>query len=104
LALTVLSLLLLALNISRPSVHVFDHWIENTVLAIGLAIVGAVVAPRRNSRNSIGWIFCVAGLLFAAVHFAAEYAIYTLLATPRSLPAGEVAAWIYPWLFVLQAG
>ena len=36
------------------------------------------------------------------VHFAAEFAIYTLLAAPESLPAGKVAAWIYSWLFVPQ--
>ena len=38
------------------------------------------------------------------VHFAAEFAIYTLLAAPGSLPAGKVAAWIYSWLFVSQLG
>ena len=44
------------------------------------------------------------GLLYAAVHFAAQYAIYTLLAAPGSLPAGKGAAWIYSWLFVPQLG
>jgi hypothetical protein len=100
----VLSLLLLALNISQPGVHIFDHWLENTVLALGCSTVGAVVTPHLYPQNPIGWIFCVVGLLFAAVHFAAQYAIYTLLAVPGSLPAGEVAAWIISWLFVPQFG
>jgi hypothetical protein len=78
--------------------------IESTVSAIGLSTVGAVVAPRCHPQNPIGWIFCVAGLLLAVVHFAAECAIYTLLAAPGSLPAGKVAAWIYSWLFVSQLG
>jgi hypothetical protein len=104
LALTALSLLLLALNASQPGVHIFDHWIETTVLAIGLSTVGAVVAPRCHPQNPIGWIFCLTGLLYAAVHFLAEYAIYTLLAAPGSLPAGEWAAWIGSWLFVPQLG
>jgi hypothetical protein len=104
LALTTLSLLLLALNASQPGVHIFDHWIETTVLAIGLSTVGAVVAPRCHPQNPIGWIFCLTGLLYAAVHFLAEYAIYTLLAAPGSLPAGEWAAWIGSWLFVPQLG
>jgi hypothetical protein len=104
LALTALSLLLLTLNISQPGLHIFDHWIENTVLAIGLSTVGAVVAPRCHPQNPIGWIFCVAGLLLAPVHFAAEFAIYTLLTAPGSLPAGKVAAWIYSRLFVPQHG
>ena len=102
LALTALSLLLLALNHAHSSVHIFDHWIENTVLAVGLSTVGAVVAPRCHPQNPIGWLLCEVGLLYAAVHFAAQYAIYTLLAVPGSLPAGEVAAWIYSWLFVPQ--
>jgi hypothetical protein len=104
LALTALSLLLLALNASQPGVHIFDHWPETTVLALGLSTVGAVVAPRCHPQNPIGWIFCLTGLLYAAVHFLAEYAIYTLLAAPGALPAGEVAAWIGSWLFVPQLG
>jgi hypothetical protein len=52
----------------------------------------------------MGWIFCAVGLLYAAVHFVAEYAIYALLAAPESLPAGEAAAWVFSWLFVPQIG
>jgi hypothetical protein len=44
------------------------------------------------------------GFLFAVVHFASEYAIYALLAAPGSLPAGEAAAWISSWLWVVQLG
>jgi hypothetical protein len=102
LALTAFSLLLLTLNTIEPGVSGFEHWIENTAFAIGFSTVGAVVATR--SQNPMGWFFCVVGLLFAAVHFLAEYAIYALLAEPGSLPAGEVAAWICSWLFVPQLG
>jgi hypothetical protein len=102
-ALTVLSLWLLVLSLSHPGVHIFVHWIEATVLAIGFSTVGAVVTPRH-SQNPMGWIFCAVGLLYAAVHFVAEYAIYTLLAAPGSLPAGEAAAWVFSWLFVPQIG
>ena len=58
LVLTTLSLLLLALNVSQPNVHTFDHWIENTVLAIGFSTVGAVVAPailKTLSAGSFVW-------------------------------------------------
>ena len=102
-ALTVLSLWLLLLSLSHPGVHIFVHWIEGTVLAMGFSTVGALVAPRY-SRNSIGWIFCAVGFLYAAVHFVAEYAIYALLEAPGSLPAGEAAAWVFSWLFVPQIG
>src|SRR5918993_5846338 len=102
-SLTVLSLWLLLLSLSHPGVHIFVHWIEGTVLAIGFSTVGALVAPRY-SQNPMGWIFCAVGFLYAAVHFVAEYAIYALLAAPGSLPAGEAAAWVFSWLFVPQIG
>jgi len=37
-------------------------------------------------------------------HFCGEYAIYTLLAAPGSLPAGEAAAWIRYWIWVPYLG
>jgi hypothetical protein len=105
LALTALSLLLLARSISHPDVHIFEHWLDSTLAAIVFSTVGAVIAPRTPSDNPIGWLFCVVGLLFALTHFSAEYAIYTLLAAPGSLlPAGEAAAWLTSWLWVPQLG
>jgi hypothetical protein len=83
-----LGILLLALNALQPDVRVFEqHWIENPALAVGFSTVDALV-PRTHTRNAIGWFFCVAGLLFAAVHFLAEYVIYALLTEPGTLPAG----------------
>ena len=103
LALTTLSLLLLALSVSHPDVHIFDHWLDSTLAAIAFSTVGAVVAPRAPSDNLIGWLFCVGGLLFAVTHFIAEYAIYTLLTAPGSLlPGGEAAAWLASWLWLPQ--
>ncbi len=105
LALTALSLLLLARSISHPGVHVFDHWLDSTLAAIVFSTVGAVIAPRTPPHNPIGWLFCVVGLLFAVTHFSAEYAIYTLLAVPGSpLPGGEAAAWLTSWLWIPQLG
>jgi hypothetical protein len=102
LALTALSLLLLALNLSPPGVHIFDFWLENTLAAAGFSTVGAVIVSRR-PNNIIGWLFNAAGLLLGLNHFSSEYAIYTLLAQPESLPGGEVAAWLAHWLFVPSA-
>jgi hypothetical protein len=105
LALTVLSLLLLALSLSHPGVHIFDHWVDSTLAAFVFSTVGAVIAPRTPPHNPIGWLFCVVGLLFAVTHFSAEYAIYALLAAPGSLlPGGEAAAWLTSWLWVPQLG
>ena len=104
-ALTALSLLLLALSISHPDVHIFEHWLDSTLAAIAFSTVGSVIAPRTPSYNPIGWLFCVVGLLFAVTHITAEYAIYTLLASPGSpLPGGEAAAWLESWLWVPQLG
>jgi hypothetical protein len=66
--------------------------------------VGAVIVPRMSQENRIGWLFCVIGLLWAVLHFIGEYAIYTLLAKPGSLPAGELASWVYSWLWVPGLG
>jgi hypothetical protein len=105
LALTALSLLLLALSSSHPDVYVFEHWVDSTLAAIAFSTVGAVIAPRAPSDNPIGWLFCVVGVLFAVTHFTAEYAIYTLLAAPESqLAGGEAAAWLTSWLWVPQLG
>jgi hypothetical protein len=43
-------------------------------------------------------------LLFGVIHFTGEYAMYTLVAMPGSLPAGEVAAWIFAWIWVPSLG
>jgi len=109
LTLTALSLLLLALNLSHPDVPIYPYWAEGTLLAVGYTTVGAVVASRR-PQNPIGWILCSIGLLWGVDHFNSEYAIYTLLAAPGTLPGGEVAAWLttLPWvlglaLFVFMA-
>jgi hypothetical protein len=63
-----------------------------------------VIVPRMSPENPIGWLFCAIGLLWAVIHFIGEYAIYSLLAAPGSLPAGELASWVYTWPWVLGLG
>jgi hypothetical protein len=99
LALTAFSLLLLALTLSHPGVPIYSSWLEETLIAMGCSTVGAVVASRR-PENTIGWLFCIVGLLFAVDHFCAEYGIYTLLASPGAAPAGEMIVWVTVWLWV----
>jgi hypothetical protein len=104
LALTALSLLLLMLNLSHTDVLVYSFWAENVLFSIGYSTVGAVIVPRMSQENPIGWLFCAIGLLWGVLHFFGEYAIYTLLAAPGSLPAGELASWLYTWPWVLGLG
>jgi hypothetical protein len=97
--LTVLSLWFLILNLSHPNVPVYRYWAEDTLLAVGYSTVGAVAASYR-PWNPVGWVLCSIGLVWGAAHFTSEYATYALLAAPGSLPAAEVAAWIYSWVWV----
>jgi hypothetical protein len=97
--LTVLSLWFLILNLSYPDVPVYRYWAEDTLLAVGYSTVGAVAASYR-PWNPVGWVLCSIGLVWGAAHFTSEYATYALLAAPGSLPAAEVAAWIYSWVWV----
>ena len=104
LALTALSIVLLVLNVSQPRVPIHPYWIVNTLIAVGFSPVGAVIVPRISPQNPIGWLFCAIGLLWGVTHFSAEYAVYTLLAEPGSLPTGEAAAWMMSWVWVPACG
>ncbi len=59
-ALTALSLLLLALSLSYPDAHVFDWWLGNTLVVVDVT-VGAIVASRRPD-NPVGWLLCLFGV------------------------------------------
>ena len=96
LTLTVLALLLFALNLSHPNTHIYDYWFNNTTIVI-TATVGAIVASRR-PENPVGWLLCLNGLTISISHFSSQYAIYALLARPDLLPAGEAFAWIGTWI------
>jgi hypothetical protein len=102
LALTALSLLLSALNLSHPGTHVYDYWLTNTTVVIDVT-VGALVASRR-PENPVGWLVCLYSLAISMSYFSSEYAIYALLAQPHSLPAGEVLAWITSWILSVTVG
>jgi PAS domain S-box-containing protein len=114
LTLTVLGLFLLVVSRSPVGVPVYagapvyDYWLENTVIAISFSTVGAIITPRLPPQNPIGWIFCSIGVIAGMRLFVSEYAIVTLLAEPRSVPAmlpgGEVLAWISSWLWVPHIG
>ena len=104
LVLTALSLYLLVLNLSHPDVPIHPYWAINTLIAVGFSPVGAVIVPRISPKNPIGWLFCAVGLSFGVIHFTAQYARYTLLAAPGSLPAGQAAAAILSSVWVPAAG
>ena len=98
-----IDLVLVALNASYPSVHIPEPWLAHTVSAVAFSSVGAVVASRR-PENPIGWLFCAIGMFAAIVLFSSEYAAYTLLAQPNSLPGGLAMVWIRSWAWVPYLG
>ena len=101
--LTTLSLLLLALTLESPGVHIFTYWAEDTAVTLAFSTIGAIIVSHR-PKHPIGWLFCVIGLLAGIDHFCGEYAIYALLAHPGALPAGEVGAWVRSWVWALYVG
>jgi hypothetical protein len=103
LALTALSLLLLALNRSDPNAHIYEYWQVDTLVPVSFSIIGAIIASRLPA-NPLGWLFCAAACVAAVDHFSAEYALYALRAQPTSLPAGEALAWLASWAWILYAG
>src|SRR5215218_2763681 len=100
--LTALSLLLLVLILSHSNTHIFEWWLGNALVVIDVT-VGAVVASHR-PENPVGWLLCISGVVISTDSFAAQYAIYALLAKPNSLPAGEAMAWIASWLLPVMIG
>jgi len=100
--LTGLSLLILALILRYPNVHVFDWWLGNALVVVD-ATVGTIVASRR-PENPVGWLLCLSGVAVGTSSFTSQYAIYALLAREGSLPAGEVAAWVAAWMLPIMIG
>jgi signal transduction histidine kinase len=90
--------LLLAVNLTAAAAGL-GYQLNNFVAALVLSTVGALVASRRR-ENIIGWLFQIAGLLYAIVVFAGEYGVYASLTDPGSVPGGVVAVWIGSWLWV----
>jgi len=100
--LTALSLLFLVLILSHPNTHIFEWWLGNALVVIDVS-VGAIVASHR-PENPVGWLLCLSGVVISTQSFAAQYAIYALLAQPNTLPAGEAMTWIASWLLSTMIG
>ena len=94
---------LIALNWSTPVPDIWGVRGSEVITWMTFSTVGAVIASRR-PENPIGWIFCAVALLQAAQNVATEYANYSLLTQPDSLPGGVVAAWFANWIWVVFVG
>jgi hypothetical protein len=72
-------------------------------LSVAFSAVGAMIASHR-PQNPIGWIFCAAALFQGLSICAVEYATYTLLTEPGSLPLGAEASWLGQWIWAPGLG
>lgn len=69
------------------------------IMALACSTVGVLIVSRRPG-NSIGWIFTCSGLGMSLNFFALNYAVYTGLTQPGSLPFGAAMAWLASWIWV----
>jgi hypothetical protein len=102
LALTALSYLLIALNLSLDA-PVYFYWLEPTTIAVGYSVIGAIIASRL-PRHPIGWICCAIGFMGAVERFSSEYAIYALVAHPEALAGGKAMLWLCIWVWIVMFG
>jgi hypothetical protein len=102
LALTALSYLLIALNLSLDA-PVYFYWLEPTTIAIGYSVIGAIIASRLPG-HPIGWICCAIGFMGAVEHVSSEYAIYALVAHPEALADGKAMLWLCIWVWIVMFG
>ena len=102
LALTAVSYLVIALNLSLDA-PVYFYWLEPTTIAIGYSVIGAIIASRL-PKHPIGWMCCAIGLTGAVEHFSSEYAIYALVAHQQALAGGKVMLWMSNWVWILMFG
>jgi signal transduction histidine kinase len=70
------------------------------VVNLAVPVVGFVLASRRPA-NRVGWLFLAAGLALGLTAFSEQYALRALVASPGSLPAGRLFAWVSNWTWVI---
>ncbi len=101
----------IVLSVLAQSVHSPGNWDtgsgvgDSLIFASFLAfpIVGALLASRR-SRNPIGWICLISGLLWMLIIVSEGYSAYGL-AVPDSVPFPvTINALLYAWLWVPTVG
>jgi hypothetical protein len=98
LVLATATLVLLALGAgehTRVDGSTFDSWggLSFVAASLAFATVGAMVAARV-PENSIGWIFCLVGVVLGVSGFGSQYADQMLFISSDPLPGGRIAAWL----------
>jgi hypothetical protein len=84
---------LAARNGEGPADLVANHHAIGIVTAIGIAVLGAMIASRKPG-NPIGWLMSVAALLLGVFNFNQQYAP---LAVTETLPLLGLSSWLATW-------
>ncbi len=86
---------------TRNSTFSGDPFTLLIVLSVATYMITGALLASRVPQNPIGWLFLVIGLGLLFGGGTAEYATYTIMTKPGALPAGEWAAWVNNWTFVI---
>jgi signal transduction histidine kinase len=70
------------------------------IFAISFAIVGALIVWRR-PRNTIGWVCCGIGVLWAFEEFVLGFSSYLTYAPHPPIPGAHFWAWLVNWVWIL---
>jgi hypothetical protein len=92
-ALAVAAVPLAAANGEGPADLVFNHHAIGIVTAVGMAVLGALIASRRPA-NPIGWLMVTSSALLGIFSFTQQYAP---LAAREGLPGLGLASWLATW-------
>ncbi len=101
-----LALMFIDRHAALPAVISGGSWNFSNVLsaAVNIAVptIGIILASRR-PENTIGWLFLGAGLTLGLGAFGLSYGAHALVASPGSLPAGRLFAWVN-WIGIVPLG
>jgi hypothetical protein len=78
-----------------------DFGLAHALIALTYAVVGARVVTRR-PHNPVGWLLCFIAVPSALGCLADQYARYSLLTRPGSLPATAWVAWVGTWIWLFS--
>jgi hypothetical protein len=71
--------------------------------ATAFSVVGGLITMRRPG-HTLGWLCLAIGFSLVLTVFTGEYARYSLITSPGSLPGGRVAGWFDNWSFFTFVG
>jgi two-component system NarL family sensor kinase len=73
------------------------------VLFLVFVMVGVAIVSRQPA-NAIGWLFCAIGAGATFSNLAQDYATYTFVTRPHSLPFGLAIGWVANWSWYASVG